>query len=219
MKTQTLSNVTLQTIENYRNAATLAVDAYRVGSHRLINAVNEGLDKNLYSRTEKVAPQLTNTLSQFRGGLSDIIVKGVDGVSTGTEKAIEVSSSTATKGVTKVAEFAAGIDNRVAASGIEAVARFSLPGAQAALAVSAKVAEGADALSRVAGVKKAARVVRTAKKKAVGAKRVVVRKATTTKAAVSRKAAAAPRRAAAATKATVARAKRKAAAIAEAAAA
>ncbi len=221
MKTQTLSNVTLQTIENYRNAAALAVDAYRAGSHRLIKAVNEGVEKNVYSRTVKVAPQLTNTLAQFRGELTDIIVKGVDGVSTGTEKAIEVSSSTASKGVSKVAEFAAGIDNRVALNGIEAVARFSLPGAQVALAVSAKVAEGADKLSRVAGVKKAkvVRTVKTAKRKAVSAKRAVVRKATATKAAVTRKTTAAKRKAVAATKAPVARARRKVAAVAEAIAA
>ncbi len=205
MNIQTLSHVTLETIENYRNAATLAVDAYRAGSHRLIDAVNDGLEKNVYSRTGKVAPQLTNTLSQFRGGLSDIIVKGVDGVSTGTEKAIEVSSTTASKGVTKVAEFAAGIDNRIVVNGIEAAVRLSMPGAQAALAVSAKVAEGVDALSRAAAGKK----VKTAKKAVVRAKRSVVRKATASKAAVRRKVAAAPRKAAATTKATVARAKRK----------
>jgi hypothetical protein len=218
MKTQTLSNVTLQTIENYRNAATLAVDVYRASSHRLIKAVNEGVEKNVYSRTVKVAPQLTNRLAQFRGGLTDIIVKGVDGVSTGTEKAIEASSNTASKGVSKVAEFAAGIDNRVAVNGIEAVARFSLPGAQVALAVSARVAEGADKLSRVAGVEKAkvVRGVKTAKRKAVGAKRAVVRKATASKAAVTRKTAVAKRKAVAATKAPVARARRKVAAVAEA---
>ncbi len=231
MKTQTLSNVTLQTIENYRNAATLAVDAYRAGSHRLIEAVNMGLEKNIYSRTSKVAPQLTNTLTQFRSGLSDIIVKGVDGVSTGTEKAIEVSSSTAVKGVTQVADFAAGIDNAMVVNGLEAAVRFSLPGAKAALAVSAKVAEGADALSRVAAGKtgktgKAARAVKTVKKSAVRAKRAVVRKGTATKAAVGRKVAAAerkvaaaPRKAMAATKATAVRAKRKVVKVAEAVAA
>lgn len=224
MKTQTLSTVTLQTIENYRNAATLAVDAYRAGSHRLIEAVNDGLDKNVYSRTGKVAPQFTNTIVQFRSGLTDIVVKGIDNVSTGTEKAIEVSSTTAVKGVTQVAGFAAGIENPMVVNGLEAAARFSLPGAKAALAVSAKVAEGADALVRAAAGKPV-EVVKKAKKAAVRAQRSVVRKATTTKVAVRRKAAvverkvaAAPRKAAAATKATVTRAKRKVAEVQAAAA-
>jgi hypothetical protein len=198
----------------------LAVDAYRAGSHRLIEAVNGSLEKNVYSRTGKVAPQLTNTLMQVRGGLTDIIVKGVDEMSLRSEKVIEVSSTTAAAQVAKVAEFAAGIDNRIVVNGIEAAVRLSMPGAQAALAVSAKVAEGADALSRAAGVKKAkARVVKTARKKAAGAKRAVVRKASSTKAAVTRKAAVTKRKVVAVTKAPVARARRKLAAVSQAVAA
>ena len=217
MNIHTLSNVTLETIENYRQAATLAVDAYRAGSHRLIDAVNEGLVNNVYSRTAKVAPQFTQTLSQVRGGLSDIIVKGVDGVSTGTGKAIEASSTAAVARVTQVADYAAGIENGMVVKGIDAAVRLSLPGAQAALTVSAKLAEGADALKRAAAGKKSpvgrvAKAAKAVKKVAVRAKR----KATTVRATVSRKAAAAPRKVAAATKATVVRAKRKAAAVAAA---
>jgi len=209
MTIQTLSTVTLQTIENYRNAAALAVNAYRTGSNRLIEAVNDSLEANVYSRTGRVAPQLTNKLIQVRGGLTDIIVKGIDGVSERTDKAIEASSNTATKSVTKVAEFAAGIDNRVVANGIEAMVRLSLPGAKVGLAVSAKLAEGVDTLSRAAAGKKVkpARVAKTVKKAAVSAKHAVLRKTVKTQAAVTRKAAAAP-------KATVARAKRKVAEVA-----
>jgi hypothetical protein len=204
MTIQTLSTVTLDTIENYRNAATLAVDAYRAGSHRLIDAVNGSLENKVYSRTAKVAPNLTSALSQVRGSLSDIIVKGIDGVSSNTEKAIAVSSNAAAERVSQVADFAAGIDNRLLANGIEAAVRLSLPGAQAARAVSAKLAEGANALSRVAvgTPAKAARVVKTAKKKAVRAKRAVVAKTVKAAKTVSRKAAVAK-------KAPVARAKRK----------
>lgn len=217
MNIHTLSNVTLETIENYRQAATLAVDAYRAGSHRLIDAVNEGLVNSVYSRTAKVAPQFTQTLSQVRGGLSDIIVKGVDGVSTGTGKAIEASSTAAAARVTQVADFAAGIENGIVVKGIDAAVRLSLPGAQAALTVSAKLAEGADALKRAAAGKKspAAKVAKAAK----AVKKVAVRaqrKATTVRATVSRKAAAAPRKVVAATKATMVRAKRKAKAVAAA---
>ncbi len=211
MKTPSLSKVTLQTIENYRHAAALAVDAYRAGSLRLIDAVNEGLDKNVYSRAEKVAPQIAKPMKQYRSGLTDIIVKGVDGVSTGTEKVIEVSSSTAVKGVEQVADFAAGIDNSMVVSSLEAAVRLSMPGAKAALAVSAKVAEGAGKLSRVAAGKpvKVARAARAAKKPVVRAKRAVVRKATTTKAAVPRKAASVPRKVVADAKPIIRRAKRK----------
>lgn len=210
MTVQTLSSVTLETIENYRNAAMLAVNAYRVGSLRLIDAVNGGLDKNVYPRTSKVAPQLTKTVAQVRGDLSDIIVKGVGEVAVRTDKVIEVSSSAMAGGVTKVAEYAAAIDNPIVVNGLEAAVRISLPGAQVARTVSAKVAEGADKLARVAGGKKNAvgKVAVRAKKAATTAKRTVVRKAAATKTAVRK--AAAPRKPVVATKAT--RAKRQAAA-------
>jgi hypothetical protein len=199
MTLQTLSTVTLETIENYRHAAALAVSAYRTGSNRLIGAVNVGLQDKLYSRTSKVAPNLTNAMIQIRGGLTNIIVKGVDTVGTRTEQAIEVGSGTAVKGVTQVAEFAAGIDNRVATNSIDAVVRFTMPAAQIARTVSAKVVAGADKLSNAAaGTEvKVARVVKTAKKAAVRAKATVTRKA------------AAPKKAAVAAKKTVARASRK----------
>lgn len=223
MSIQTLSTVTLETIENYRNAATLAVNAYRTGTNRLIGAVNDSIETNVYSRTGRIAPQLTNRLIQVRGNLTDIIVKGIDGVSTQTEKAIEVSSTTATKSVTKVTDFAAGVENRMAVNGIEAMVRISMPGAKAALAVSAKLAEGVDTLSRAAAGKpvKATRAVKTVKKTAVRAKRVAVSKAKTVKPVANRKTAtprkaAAPRKASTVAKAPVVRAKRKVAEVAAA---
>lgn len=210
MTIQTLSSVTLETIENYRNAAMFTVDAYRAGSLRLIDVVNNGID-NVYSRTEKVAPQLTKTVAQFRGDLSDIIVKGVGEVASRTDKVIEASSDSAVVGVTKVAKFTAGIDNMIVVNGLEAAVRLSMPGAQVARTVSAKVAEGADALARVAGGKKKAAAKKPAvRAKKVGAKRKVARKDAATK-TVARKAAA-PRKAVAASKTKATRTKRAAAA-------
>ena len=211
MTQATLSTVTLATIENYRHAASLAVKAYRTGSNRLIDAVNTSIEANVYSRTEKVAPQLTAKLAEVRTGLTDIMVKGIDSVSTGSDKAIEASSSTAAQGVAKVAQFAAGIDNRVVANGIDAVVRLSMPGAQIAKTVSAKVAEGADTLSRVAAGKQAqpAHAVKAVKKAAVAAKRHVVRKAAATQKTVSKKAVAVKTQATAVAQKSVAGAKRK----------
>ena len=199
MTIQTLSNVTVKTIENYRNAAHAAVKAYQVGTLRLIEAVNAGLEKNVYARTEAVVPNLTETMNQLRGNVTDIIVKGVDGVSANTDKAIVASSTAAAKRVTKVAKLAAGIDNRIVVSGLEAAVRLSMPGAKAALVVSAKVAEGADALSRaVAG--KPVKAAKPVKKTAVRAKRAVAVKTRAAKAPVARKAGVkrSPRKAAAA---------------------
>ncbi|HEY6133466.1 MAG TPA: hypothetical protein VIW70_05775 [Rubrivivax sp.] len=197
MNTQSLSSVTLETIENCRHAAELSVQTYRAGTRRLVGLVNDTLAKNFDSRTGLVAPKLTDKLAQVRGSLSDIIVKGVVNVSARTEQVIEFSSDSAAKGVTQVAEFAAGIENRVAANGIETVARLSMPGAEVARTLSAKVAEGAGKLSRVAAgkpVKAPRAAVKSVRKSAVSAKKAVVRKAVATKTAVARKATSAKRK-------------------------
>lgn len=206
MTTQTLRRVTLDTIENYRNAATLTVGACRTGSHRLVGAVNGGLENLAEKRAGKLAPELTSKLCEIRGKLADAIVKGVDMLSAGTRKAIQAGSNTAAAGVKQVAAFASGIDNPIVANGIQAAVRLSMPGAQVARVVSGKLGDGAEVLSRVAAGKRAtpARAVKTAEKPVAHARRTVARKTRPVKAAVNRKAAA-PRKSAVATKAAVAR--------------
>lgn len=163
MRTQTLSNLTLQNIENYRAAAAQTVVAYRLGGHRLVGAMNGALQNSLYPRTAKLAPRTTDRMDQVRGQVSDIVVKGIDQVADGAGKAIEMSSSTACAQIAKVTKFAAGIDNEVVANGLQAAARLTMPGAKAALLLSTRIAEGATALADAAG----ARPVRKAARKAV----------------------------------------------------
>jgi hypothetical protein len=168
MTTQTLSRVTLATLENYRTAATQAVVAYRSGGHRVVGVVNGALQKSLYPRTAKLAPRATDRMDEVRGNVSDIFEKGIDEVAERTEKAIELGSTTAAAQVTKLAKFAAGIDNEVVANGLQTAARLTMPGAKVALVVSSKVAEGAKALAEAAGARPLRRAVRTA---AAGVKR------------------------------------------------
>jgi len=191
MSVQTLSSVTLETIKNYRNAAFHTVDAYRAGSLRLIDAVNNGID-SVYVQTAKVAPQLTKTVAQLRGDLSDVIVKGVGEVASRTDKVIEASSDTAAVGVDKVVRFTAGIDNAMVVNGIEVAVRLTMPGAQVARSVSAKVAEGAGALARAAKGRKplAATKPVVRAKKAVAKRKAAVTKTVSRKTAATRKAAA-----------------------------
>ena len=181
MTTQTLSRVTLQSIENYRTAASQAVVAYRLGSHRLVGVVNGALKNSVYPRTAKLAPRTTDRIDDLRGNVSDVIAKGIDLVADGAERAIELGSNTATSQLGKVTELAAAVDTPLLASGLQTAARLSLPGAKVALVVSGKVAEGATALADAAG----ARPVRKAVRKAVaGSKRTLAPVARETKAAV-----------------------------------
>ena len=166
MRTPTLSHVTLQSIENYRAAAVETVAAYRVGSRRLVGVMNGALQNSVYPRTAMVAPRVTDRMDEVRGKVSDIVVKGIDQVAEGAEKAIELSSSTAASQLTKVAKFAAGIDNEIVANGLQAAARLTMPGAKVALLVSTRVAEGATALADAAGAHPVRKVARKAVRKA-----------------------------------------------------
>jgi hypothetical protein len=128
--------------------------------------MNGALQNSVYPRTAMVAPRVTDRMDEVRGKVSDIVVKGIDQVAEGAEKAIELSSSTAASQLTKVAKFAAGIDNEIVANGLQAAARLTMPGAKVALLVSTRVAEGATALADAAGAHPVRKVARKAVRKA-----------------------------------------------------
>jgi hypothetical protein len=182
MNNQTLSRVTLQTLENYRMAANQAVKAYRLGSHRLVGVVNGALENTVYPRTAKLAPRATDRMNGVRGNVSDIVVKGIDQVAESTGKAIDLGADAALAQVTKVADFAAGIDNAMVAGGLQTAARLTMPGAKVALVVSGKVAGGAQALAQAAAGKPVRAAARKASTRVQRAAKPVLRKAKLAKA-------------------------------------
>jgi len=159
MNTQTLNDVTLETLKNYRIAATQAMVAYRLGGHRLVSAVNNVLANSVYPRTAGVAPRATVRMDEVRGNISEVVVKGIDEIADRTVKAIESGSTVAAAQLSKVSEFAAGIDNQIVANGLHAAARLTMPGANVALVVSSKVAQGANALADAVGARPLRKVV------------------------------------------------------------
>jgi hypothetical protein len=167
MSDQYLSHVTLETLENYRNAARQGVLAYRSGSRRLIGAVNSALEHSVYPRTAKVAPRATEFMNEVRDNVSQIAIKGLDQSAARATTAIEFSAKAAGTQLNKLARYAARVDNPVVADGLQTVARLTMPGAKVALAISGKVAAGAAALADAAG----ARPVRRAARKAAAAPR------------------------------------------------
>ena len=150
MTQASLSTVTLKTVANYRHAAEHAVGAYRSGGHRLIAAAQHGVDLAAKRGAEPYVPGLAAALRNAGHNVGGYAVKGVDAVSAGTERVIEVSANGVSAQVKRVAKLAGGVDNRVVARSLQAAARISLPGAQVALTLSERVAAGADKLAQVA---------------------------------------------------------------------
>ena len=147
MTQTTLRAVTLKTVANYTEAAERALGAYRSGGHRLISALQRGVDRAAKQGSERLAPRLANALRRASGNVGGLAAKGLDAVSRRTEQAIGLGSTNMTTQLGRVADLVDGVDNRVLASGVQAAVRLSLPGAKAALALSRRVAAGADKLA------------------------------------------------------------------------
>lgn len=201
MKQASLRSVTLKTIENYRHAAEQTVEAYRASGKRLIRAVDRNLDRTVYKPAEKLAPRVNQRLQRARARLTDFANQGLDRLSATTGRAIEFGSTTAATQVTRTAERVDQIDNRYVATGLKTAAQMSMTGARLALAVSHRLADGADKLSKAAAgharptpkpavkpaVKRAARPAR-AKVQAAPVKAAASRKAVRAKAAPKKRA-------------------------------
>lgn len=172
MSKQTLGTITLETLENYRSAATQAVAAYRLGSRRVVAAVNGALETRVYPRTARLAPRTTERLDEVRGTVSGMVVKGIDGLAERTSQVIELGSTAAVAQIEKVGDYAASVGNETVLNSLQAAARLSLPGARLALALSGRLARGAEALvEAVAPTPAARRTLGRAARKAAAAPR------------------------------------------------
>jgi len=192
MSQVSLRSLTLETVANYSRAAELAIDAYRAGSHRLIAAMQRGVDQVASRSAEVIVPRMVAAVRRASEQVGDFAGKGVDAFSTRTERAIEASTAGVTAQVERVADLADAIDNRALATGLQTAVRFSLPGAQVALKVSERVAANADKVhGTVAAESKPVKAVRRAAKP-VGAVKKQAKKAVATAKRGARKAAAAP---------------------------
>ncbi len=181
--TQTLSLVALDTLKNVRAASRQAVVAYRLSSRKLVSAINRALIARVYPLTAKLAPAATERVNGLRGSVSGFVEKSIDQVADRAGQAIDFGSTTAASQVTRAAELAAAIRNGTVAGGVQAAAGLYLPGAKAALALSGKVAQGANALADAAGVRPVRKAVR---RTTAGAKRAGTQAARKAKAPVAK---------------------------------
>lgn len=170
MTTTSLRTVTLQTVANYHHAAERTLRAYRSGGQRLIAAVRQGVDQAAQRGAEPYVPALAAALRRAGDNLGQLANNGLDSVSERTSRVIEAGADGVRSQVRRVADLAGGVDNKLVAGGLQAAVRISMPGAQVALAVSERVASGADKLADLAGATRAKRAAKAAGKRVRRAK-------------------------------------------------
>ena len=149
MTQASLRAVTLETVDNYRQVAQHAVDAYRASGHRLLSLMSRSVDRAAERGAQRIAPRWAAALRRTSGKVTGVAAKAVDTVSARTERVIEFGSAGVSAQVSRVATLVEGIENRYVATGLQAAARVSLTGAQAALTLSERLVAGADKLSTV----------------------------------------------------------------------
>ncbi len=186
MTTPSLCTVTLKTVANYRHAAERTLRAYRSGSQRLIAVVRDGVDQAAQRGAEPYVPALAAAVRRAGDNLGQLAHQGLDAVSERSSRAIAVSADSMTTQVQRVADLADGVDNKVVATGLQAAVRVSMPGAKLALALSERVASGADKLADVAAGAKAKKAAKAAGKRVRTAKAEATDVAAEVKTAVRR---------------------------------
>lgn len=164
MTRQTLRAVTLDTVATATKAAERTVGAYRAGGHRLVAVIQQRVTAPTADRAQPYAPRLAAALRSTSSQAGSLADKGIDLVSDRTEQVIGVASKGVTAQVKRVAQLAEGVDNRVIANSLDTAARITLPGVQAALALTERLADGADKLARTAAGPKAGRAKKAAAK-------------------------------------------------------
>ncbi len=149
--TTSLRTVTLQTVANYRHAAERTLGASHRTGERLIAVMRDGVERAARVGAEPYAPALAAALSRAGDNLGTMADQGLVVVSERASRAIAAGADGVVNQVERVADLIEGVDNKIVATGLQVAVRVSLPGAQVALALSERVASGADKLAEVAG--------------------------------------------------------------------
>jgi len=147
MTQASLRTVTLETVDNYRQVAEHAVNAYRASGHRLLSMMSRSVDRAATRGAERIAPSWAAALRKTSNKVTSVAAKGIDSVSARTERVIEIGTADVSARVSRMANLVEGIENRYIATGLQAAALVSLTGAQAALTLSERLVAGADKLS------------------------------------------------------------------------
>lgn len=142
MTPTTLRAVTLKTVANYAHVAKRTLAAYRVGGQRLIAVVQRGLD----TAAARSPASLAGLLRSASGRAGSVAGQGLTAVSQRAGQVIDLSSNGINRQLGRAAGWIEGVENTTVVNSLQAVARISMPGAQAALALSERVAAGADKL-------------------------------------------------------------------------
>ena len=98
-----LETVTLQTLASATEAAEQAVQAYRVGSHRLIRVLDSRVSGPAVAGAQRLSPRAAKLMAERSSQAQRLATQGVDLVSDRADAVIAAGSATAARQVKRLA--------------------------------------------------------------------------------------------------------------------
>lgn len=149
---QTLSESTLKTIANYRDASGKTLAACQAGGRRLVDVAQRALNEGVYPQAGRISKPLRERLQRVDERASSAIKRGLEQLGGEAEQAIRKGCDAASEQVAEVARKAAQVEARYLKGGIDLMARVNLPAAKLSLATSEIIRKGATAVADKIGV-------------------------------------------------------------------
>lgn len=154
MSTQTLNGVAIDALSQYRLAGKHLVEAYRLGTRRIVGQINDRYASALTTRSlPLVSEAIKASLIDAQRQISGLVDSGVAMASDRADQAIDWLANGAADGIKRVADTSARIEAAFASPAVEQVRKLNLPVAQMSLALAERLADGSKRLAeRVATV-------------------------------------------------------------------
>jgi len=181
MSTQNLSSVAFDVVGQYNQAGKQLVRAYRVGSDRAVDAVNERFESVVNARPLSIVGDTVKAnLIGAEKKLTGVVSRGVNLGANGADFTIDQVARVANVGIERMVEASNRVENVIGSTAVQRVNTLALPAATMSLQIANFVAQSSKFLSeRVTGVEKVARPVKKAAKK-VAKKKPAAKRATRT---------------------------------------
>lgn len=157
MSNPTLNAVAIDVVGHYAVTSKNLVQAYRLGTQRVVSTLNTGYTNVLQSNSmSKVDDSIRGSLLAAHEQFMGFFVNGVAKATEQADLAIDRAASASHEGLKRLAGFGDRVKTVVGAPAVDTMTKLNMPAAQMSLQLAGAVSEGSKRLvERVAGVEDA----------------------------------------------------------------
>jgi len=146
MATESLNSVVNDVLKNNRKTAKSFIEVYRVGGTRLASEFESRWERLIEGRAGKLDERVRSKLIDAAKKVSSTMTTGIEKVSTGAEKAVNVVYDRAASAVQKMSDGIGNVGNSYATTYFDYVGKVTLPSLKLTRDLSDRVAGGVESL-------------------------------------------------------------------------